>query len=422
MKILNISQDNTTKSSMSFQKIQLKNAEQELATALLNDLTKSKNKNNIEIIKNRLFEIFDKYFRAELGKYSKVYTHKDDFLQGIYLRFFEKLENVEKKELKPIDFLGEINKIIKPAKDEDKEREHSIDWNISDNPKFARKNFLTDNDLPVYASTRNAEERAEFKKKLENTLKNVELDEKELKTLHSRSNDKTFKEIAEELDKSITSTRIYHSKALLKIQKENNVLPEKVKELADILNVGVEEFVTKGVNYPDIFKVDSEMLKTNVSRLSFLLRIPETEIIKYGLVTPQLFIFSPEKFDENITNLAKFFKVTKEEFIPLVLANPSIAIMKPEKIMEFSQKNSKILEIDFSEFYGIAQRYTGLFYSNPETINQKIEILATHLEISKQEVLEKVIKEPRIISLNTDTLLEKLTKNAKNFNISQVDF
>ena len=109
--------------SINFKRIQLTSAEEKKAISILTKLSRNKVPSEIEQLKLNLFDMFDSYFQNELMNYSKKYTHKEDLLQGIYLRFFEMLNFVQNEKLPVLDFMSELNKIIKPNRDEVKEKE-----------------------------------------------------------------------------------------------------------------------------------------------------------------------------------------------------------------------------------------------------------------------------------------------------------
>lgn len=101
----------THNNNIVFQKIQLENEENRTATELLNTLYNDEAK--AETAKSDLFNIYDKHITKEVAGRSKHYVNKDDYLQNIYLSFFELLDKIQKNVLLPCNFLTELNENIR---------------------------------------------------------------------------------------------------------------------------------------------------------------------------------------------------------------------------------------------------------------------------------------------------------------------
>ena len=81
-----------------FKMIQLSKIEQENATKLLNQIATGTIEAKENKLKNDILKIFDKHLKKEAylkTKSSNFYSRKD-FLQNIYLCFFEKIEELKK--------------------------------------------------------------------------------------------------------------------------------------------------------------------------------------------------------------------------------------------------------------------------------------------------------------------------------------
>ena len=127
MKVLNQNSNTTT-----FKRIQLSKIEQEKTLNLLKNLADEVHIPKYEKIKIQLFDIFDKHIQNEVNKHNNIYISKEDFLQTVYLKFFELIENIKEKLITPQNFFEELNN-IKPDKNDRQGQEISIDKPINNN-------------------------------------------------------------------------------------------------------------------------------------------------------------------------------------------------------------------------------------------------------------------------------------------------
>ena len=152
--------NNYNNSPVIFKQIKLTKAEEKLAIKYLTSISSPALNTIHEQAKTNLFEIFNKHFQIELSKYSKSYLYKNDFLQNAYLHFFELIKQIQEKTLSPINFLTEINKILKPSKDDRIGFEKSLDSCLTKYSKTKLVDTLQTEDLPIYASEKSPKEKA----------------------------------------------------------------------------------------------------------------------------------------------------------------------------------------------------------------------------------------------------------------------
>ena len=169
MRILEIREN-----QINFKKIQLSKVEQEKAAKLLADLPSITVPSSIEKIKLKLFDIFDSHLQKEASRRSKKFVHKEDFLQTLYLKFFEFLDLIKEKTIFPEDFINLLDE-IKPSEEELVERNYSLDRPIAEYSIKTHMDNLTRDRLPVYASQRNEDERREFVKEIQKVTADTEL-------------------------------------------------------------------------------------------------------------------------------------------------------------------------------------------------------------------------------------------------------
>ena len=197
----------TQNNYINFKRVQLSQIEEQKALKMLSKLAGNKVENEIEILKFNLFEMFDSHFQNELSNYSNLYTHKEDFIQGIYLRFFELLTGIQEKKVSTGDFLEKINKIIKVDKDERKETDYSLDSTRYKDSKTRFSDYITSDNLPIYLSQRSDEEREKFKAKFDSLKNNANLTLDENEILNLKLQNKNYVEIVNAIGKSYTSAK-----------------------------------------------------------------------------------------------------------------------------------------------------------------------------------------------------------------------
>lgn len=449
---------------INFKRIQLSNADEKKVLKKLSTLSKSSSVDKIHSIKIDLFEIFDSHFQNELSHYSRLYTHKDDFLQGIYLRFFELLGDIQEKTVSIFDFMENINRIIKPNIDEKREREYSLDNAVFRDSEKTFIEKLTYEKLPVYASSKNEEENKIFKNKLEKISKDTALTKKEKTILELKKQGKNFEEIAKITNRARPNIGFAYLSAIAKIQKQNDILPEyyenyakmlldkyhinfskekiidvlikkplfltyiknnelnNISEKAIILGCKEEEFIEMGLDQPSLFYINPQILKKNLSELIKFLEIEEEKTLQLVKKLPSLLYQNPERIKENITNSSMILNVEKKDFIHAVLKQPSLAAMKPETIKEKMVKLANFLSLKEVEVIEIALKDTHLFILDIETIKRNINDCTKIFGITKKEFIKAALKAPNLFYQKPETLKQNITQSAQNFDINENKF
>ena len=68
--------------------IKLAQSDEKKVNKLLFDLTNTQQVEQVDILKEKLLDIFDKHLKNEANKHSVFFVHKDDLQQRLYLNFF----------------------------------------------------------------------------------------------------------------------------------------------------------------------------------------------------------------------------------------------------------------------------------------------------------------------------------------------
>ena len=202
MKVLNQNSNITT-----FKQIQLSKIEQEKTLNLLKNLADDVLMPKYEKIKIELFDIFDKHIQNEVGKHSSIYISKEDFLQTVYLKFFELIENIKENLITPQNFFEELNK-IKPDKNDRQGQEISIEKPLNNNSeKNTIKDFLTEENIPIYSASRTDNEKKIIKETTSRILKKAKMKTSEEEVISKRAEGMSYDKIAEDLGKSRSTVR-----------------------------------------------------------------------------------------------------------------------------------------------------------------------------------------------------------------------
>ena len=445
----------------SFKRIKLTQAEEKLVSNMLNELSSKKSVSSIDNIKMDIFEFFDSFFQKELLKFSKLYTHKDDFLQGIYLRFFELLDTAQGKALSLIEFMENINKIIKPDKNERKERELSLDKTIKEDTKKTFGDFLTSDSLPVYISQRSDEERKEFEYEIKNIKKDIELTEKEEKIFELKKQGKSFIEISEIMKKSYTTIRFTFLSLIAKIQKQKDILPVEYENCAEMLKQKYNFGLSKGkiienlvknpviVNYinkdgceiieqkakilglncvdyikatfkqPQLIYQKPERLKDNITQLAIGLGTSEQNIITAAKKMPSIFYAVPDRIIQNFQEIKDIFNVNNKIFLELALKNPNLLVQKSEKIKKNISEIVDYFKIEESKLLKIILKQPSMAYQSPDTVKKNISSLANLLGVDKEIVLMAAIRQPNLFIQKPETIKENIQELAEVLNIEE---
>lgn len=402
---------------ISFQNIQLTKVEQVRSNKLLAQLANGKNKEELQNIKMTLFEIFDKKFQYELTKYSSKYHYKDDFIQRLYLKFFEMLEQICENLLEPCDFIDSLNKIIKPGKEEKRGGICSLD---SPRIPVGRRNFidtLAGNKRLVYSTPRSPIERQAFQLKTQRILNDEILTDNERKALEGKSQGKTFVEISEEEGKSRTMIRHHYLVGLMKLKQKNNNIPKNVKELADAMGISEKAFIKMGLRLPQLFSLSPDILRQKILTVSEVYGISEKKAVKAIQRTPQIITYRREKLEQLASDAQGLLGISRQKFIKMWLKQPQLFIGDLEVLSQKIKSLSENLDTTEEKFISSLKSQPQILSCSVDTIKDKILKLSEILGLSVQEIKRAVLKQPVLICSKPQTIKTKVEKSAKKMGL-----
>ncbi len=456
MEIQKISRD-----SINFKKIQLNKAEQKKAFDLLINLTKTDVSSKVDKIKFDIFELFDPHLQKEAFSTSAKFVFGKDFLQTLYLKFFELLEKVKEKELLPENFVEKLDN-VKADEEDMRVQASSLDTPYyREGSKKNKIDFITEDNLPRYASQMNEEERKILQDKIYEIQKDTVLTETESQVFNFKKEGKTFKEIAEISGKSWFTTRNAFLSAIAKIQKQNDVLPEEyiqhakflkeryeldisLKKIVDILikksliflflkNRDVEktlgesskilglsekDILMASFRNPQVLHQKPENMKRNFSEIAVTLNIPEEKLLKCAVKAPNLLLQNADTIKQNVLEASKVLNVTEEEFIKSALIIPSLFAMKSGTIKQNISKAAKSFNITEEKYIRAASHQPNLFVQKSETLKQNLSDLSDVTKIDETDLIKAGLRSPSLFSRNPDASKENILKIAEIFNIS----
>ena len=106
----------TNRRQSSFKAIKLSDSERKKSEELMRSLVSSSELES-DTIKLQIYELYDKHLQKEADLKLKRYHFKEDFMQEMFLKFFEMLENIRKKIFPIENFIPALND-IKPTNNE----------------------------------------------------------------------------------------------------------------------------------------------------------------------------------------------------------------------------------------------------------------------------------------------------------------
>ena len=434
-----------------FKSLEINDYKREKVNMLLSSCTD----NNREKVKSDLVKILDKDLRQEAKFEARGIHSSEDILQNMYLTLFENFDTAS-KEKEPAEFIIKLftnpktgKKILKSRYDK---YTLSLDNPVNNTSKTTFAAYITDGDLPVYASCANAEERKGFAKKLKKVEKKSNLNSKQQKKLTERANGETYKQIAQKNNISYTAARTSILKSVLKIQEKNeNIPPEFISLSKDIkntfqlkhsdeqilkflinyppiiakdinyfkdyaakaagyLHIGIDEFVNGTINDIHMYLIKPETIRDNTYKSAKLTGLNPETYISLGLKFPQLFYQKPETINNNIEKVAKYFDISKSEYIKSLKSYPRTICNKPETIIENVIKLSKMMKITPREYVkNIALKNPAMFYIKPETFNKNVEAAKKILGLTDGEFIKLIKRRTEIVNITPQTIDKNLT-------------
>ena len=409
----------TTSNFITFRAISLNEREKAKSDKLISGLNTAGNK---EKIKSDLFKVFDKHLQKEAAKKGKKLYYKEDVLQKMYLKFFETLENV--KEL-TTESLIEILNSTKFDKNEIKEdyqfgrlslnkKIYAKNTKSKDESKLTIKDRITYDNLQGYLNSASDEERKIYLKQIQELVDKAELTEREKNFLKERGSGKTFKQIAEEYDRSETFIqRIVHN-AIAKIQYKSRVLPEMYNDFAEALiskyelNIPKDDIKKVLLNNTYILSYPQDKLFKNIDETSEILKINPKSYVKTVLRQPSLFSLKPETIAGRIKKASDLFEIEPKTYIQAALRKPSLFEQKPETLAENIKRTSNLLELDPKIYIKAALKQPALFGQKPETIAENIRRGSDLFKIDEKSYVKVALRQPTIFYLKPETMVENI--------------
>ena len=407
--------------SVSFTGINLNDKEKEKTDVLLKQLEISSNRGKI---KTELLDIFDKHIKKEAESKSSAYFYIKDYLQKMYLAFFDAIEN--SKQLSS-ELLIEILNGVKPQKEEKKELFRfdtiSLDSNIRHDIDKPLKLFLTEKNLPVYKSSASPEEREEHFKKIQTLRQNVDLSTREEDVLYKVSVGKNFKQLSKEKDLCPTLIRNNFLSSVAKIQDGNDILPEEYNKFADKLINNLELDVSKSyikkilIKNAYLLNFDTDKIIEKIKTTSKSLNIDNKTYFSILTKRPSLLTEKPGTILNNINKTAEMLEISPDQYIPAALKQPQLFYQKPETIAANIRKTAKLLDIEISELVRAALKNPSVFYQKPETLAANINQSAEALRLTPAKFLKTALRHPPLFSQKSETISGNILRTSELLNI-----
>ena len=411
---------------ISFGSIDLTQQEKEKSDLLLGQIHHTKRKDKIKI---ELLDVFDKHIKKEAEIKSGNIFHGEDFLQKMYLTFFEAIENIKQIST---DVLVKILDDFKPENEDLKEgcriNVFSIEKSARTNDDIPIKDVLTEEDSPVYTRAASRIERTKLIRKIDSISQGANLSPTEKTVLHKKSSGKTYKTISEEEHRSVTTLRCKVASSIAKIQDKNNVLPKEFDEFAAEL---IEKFaltipkskIRKSlINSAYLMKTDLDKIVENLSKTIKGLGVSSNSYIKAILKFPPLFSQKPDLIVSNAVNLSKILNISHKDFLKLALKFPQLFYRKPETIELYISQISQLLNIDEKQFIKSTLKHPQLLCQKPETIVENVLGMSKLLNIEPKKMVKAALKQPQLFCLKPETVEENVLRTSRLLKIDAKEF
>ena len=429
------------------------------ALSLLGDLSASQNAMMQEAISIKIFEIFDKYLKEKAFRSSgKIF--KEDFLQKIYLSFFELLEKVKCRELEPGMFLETLDKttidssLFKSGVGYTK----SLNEPRYNNNEVQLIDYLTEDDLPIYAAAPDDEKIEADKNSFLELLKKNNLQELEMQVMVQKGAGKDAKEISQDLNKNYWRVLNIIKSTILKMQDNNGVLPEGFKSFVDEFKnkCAIEDsedniknvFINKACAFRDyekvlqrvrdisdyfnvegaiiakmflentrLFKTEIKTIETRIKSFSDFFGIEIGKVKKSFCENSMSMLLSDKFIQENIINSSRILDIDPKQYANTFLRCYRIIRCSGEEIKSNLESVSKYLGISFNKYKKFALVNPKLFILNQEFLQCKLQAMSDMLGVSEAEFLKYAKFHPNILLLKPDTVYSNVENIAKTFGV-----
>ena len=372
------------KNSINFSAISLNQKERKKAEQAIAVLQS----NPEESAKNNLLQIFDKHIIKEVESKYSFSPQKDDYLQAYYTALFDAIDQ-------KMTLDGIIEFVNKPDfKSNIVHSKYSNECLISGH----KLKLLTEDDLPQYASAPDEEKVLHYKDKLDRVSKNLTSSQYEAlqyMAFHEKYNQ------CKHLQAKI---------AVAKIQKENDVLPEKyyviAKKFQDVIwcDKDLETIVDLLIQNQKLLSVPFDRIKYNFEKSAKLLNNR-----KVFFVYPRLMCIKPEVIDKRVNDGAEKFGVTREKYISTIERNPVMLENSVDYLYNNVENGAKVLNLPLKTYIKCAFDAARLFTTSAENILENVEEASKILGISSEQFIKSGVRCANVFALTPD-LVEKKAK------------
>ena len=393
----------------------LNNAEFQESKVLLSKLALATEKESMKI-KNRLYSILNRHVLKECEEKCQRYQYLNDFIQEMYLKIFEMVEDIRNSKLMITaeEFFEKINEIqIRQNVLKAGVRERSLDENFQDQNE-SPANFVTNEHLPVYSKPRTDKERAVIRKKLNSLINSARLNDAILECLKAKSKGKSVQKIADAVGLSYITTYKKITKGIAKIQDENNILPERYDILTNkLLKKVKDKSLAKKIKQvliknPVVVTQDEKDLFEKIKKSSKLLELDESEYIKYALNNVLMFYQNPETLNKNVEDFCKLVNIDKKTFVQSAKVQPTLFSQNPQTLKNKLEMNSKSIGIPVEEFISLCLEAPRLFYIANASINEKIDYYLKELNIDKSTLINLIKTYPIMLCADKENTVKKI--------------
>ena len=414
------------KYNTNFRSIKLSEAETKNAAAKINKLLDSSlSHDERQILKNSLFDIFDKHLEREANIKKRASLMHKEVLAELHLKFSELLYDIKNNPTLEI-FIDKLNKYT-PSFDTLKPEftHNSLTMRIYDiGSSETLADRITEEDLPVPKS---AIEKEKTEKQLNVLINNTGLSDIIDRRIQKRIEGHSLADIAKEENVNVRIISESLRKGILRIRKSIDNLPpeyiERARELAAIFGCSEEKTIKILSQHTDFLSKKTETILYNIKRTAELLECTEKELIDAGLKQPTIFEMKPETISKRVAETSEYLNYDRKKFIQLALKKqPCILYLNTENLAKNVKESSKIIGCTEQEFISISLREPTLFYMKPETIKNNIKTSISLLNCSEEDYIHAAIKQTNLFYFKPETLKNNADKSSELLNCSVEDF
>ena len=412
----------TDKDKLYFRSIKLSQKELNKADAIINQLLLPDNIGvNVNTLYKKFFDVLYPHLKNEAQKRAGRFYLADEIFSELTLKLAEIIKNLISY-AKTENILQEINN-YKPSKYAYKPEYTVSSLNTSpytNEHELEKIDLITEENLPRPESQITIER---YHTIIENLIKKSKLSELQEKRLRGRAAGVTIKSLSEEDNVSTQVVKSAINKSILKIQNQENIIPEKVikkiKVFSNILGCSAETFKKTVLIRPDLLAYKPETLKKNIETTSKLLGYPQDKILKYALKYPSLFYQKPETFMNNINKSAKIIGCTEEEFKKSALRLPEIILRSPHSLKANIQGSASVLNCSEEKLKEVALRHPQIFLKKPDVMINNTKLFSNLFNISFEESVKILMKYPALFYRNLFKIKERVKLNAQALNLEE---